>query len=154
MSFKFSLDRLPAAIKPPVSLSVYLEIAARGVQIYTCEKNDAGEYAWAHKGPEAELLDADMKPVGRHYSGPTWGALDGGIVVGEPKESSPAPRPDDIPWLLLGIKSAEGEGVFTQAKAILRVETSGGIAPSNPCTETHDGATIRVPYEATYLFLK
>lgn len=150
----FSLSNLPAAIKPPASLSVYLEVFARGVQIYTCEKNDAGEYAWAHKGPEAELLDEDMKPVGRHYSGPTWGALDGGIVVGEAKESAPAPDADNIPWLLLGIKSIEGEGEFSKAKAILRVETSGGIAPSNPCTETHDGATIRVPYEAKYLFLK
>lgn len=150
----FSLSNLPVAIKPPASLSVYLEVFARGVQIYTCEKNDAGEYAWAHKGPEAELLDTDMKPVGRHYSGPTWGALDGGIVAGDLKASAPAPQADDIPWLLLDIKSSEGEGVFTEAKAILRVDTSGGIAPSNPCTETHDGATIRVPYEAKYLFLK
>jgi len=150
----FSLSNLPAAIKPPASLSVYLEVFARGVQIYTCEKNDTGEYVWAHKGPEAELLDADMKPVGRHYSGPTWGALDGGIVVGAPNKSAPAPEAGNIPWLLLGIKSTEGDGAFSEAKAILRVDTSGGIAPSNPCTETHDGATIRVPYEAKYLFLK
>jgi hypothetical protein len=154
VSAKFSLGKLPAAIKPPASLAVYLEIMARGVQIYTCGTNDKGERAWLHKGPDAELFDIAGKPFGSHYGGPSWEAPDGGKVVGALKASAPAPQSSDIPWLLLDIKSSEGKGVFTQAKAILRVETFGGLAPSAPCEAEHDGATVRVPYTATYLFLK
>jgi hypothetical protein len=52
------------------------------------------------------------------------------------------------------VKSQEGSGVFTEAKAILRVATHGGLAPAAPCTDAEEGKTVRVPYEAIYLFLK
>lgn len=151
MSRRFPLDSLPAAIKPPISFSAYLQISAKGVQIYARGKNDEGEIAWLHKGPEAELSDAQGKTFGKHYAGPSWEAPDGGKVIGTLKASAPAPNAADIPWLLLGIKAREGEGVFTQAKAILRVDTKGGVAPSSDATE---GSIVRVPYEALYLFLK
>ncbi len=154
MSAKSSLAVLPAAIRPPDSLSVYLEIPAKGVQIYACGKNDKGERVWLHKGPDAGLFDMAGKPFGKHYGGPTWEAPDGGKVVGALKANTPAPDASDIPWLLLDIKSSEGKGVFTEAKAILRVATKGGLAPSAPCEDAEDGRAVRVPYEAVYLFLK
>jgi Protein of unknown function (DUF3455) len=145
------LDDLPAALKP-AGLSVYLEVPATGVQIYTCGKNDAGAWTWIFKAPEAALFDAQMKQIGKHYAGPTWEALAGGKVVGVVKASAPAPG--SIPWLLLDIKSREGSGVFTQAQGILRVSTQGGAAPAQGCDEAHAGGEARVPYRATYLFLK
>lgn len=154
MSGKFPLASLPAAIRPPEPLSSYLEISAKGVQLYACSKNDKGERGWVHKGPEAELFDADGKPFGKHYSGPSWEALDGGKIVGALKASAPAPQAGDIPWLLLDIKSREAAGVLTQAKAILRIATKGGPAPAAACLDAEDGRIVRVPYEAVYLFLK
>lgn len=154
MSAKLPIDNLPAAIKPPVSLLVYLEILARGVQIYTCAKNEKGERVWQHKGPEAELFDGAGNPFGKHFGGPAWQAPDGGKVFGALKASAPAPKAGDIPWLLLDVKSHEGSGVFTEAKAILRVATHGGLAPEAACSDAEDGKTARVPYEAIYLFLK
>ena len=121
MSGKFPFDTLPAATRPPVSFSAYLETPAKGVQIYAGGKNDAGENVWLHKGPEATLFDSEGRPFGKHYGGPTWEAPNGDKVAGALKASVPAPRPGDIPWLLLDIRSREGEGVFAQAKAILRV---------------------------------
>jgi hypothetical protein len=154
MSPKFSIDNLPAAIKPPVSLSAYLEVSAKGVQIYACGKNEKGDSAWLHKGPDAELFDAAGKPFGRHYGGPTWEAPDGGKVIGALKASAPAPGAGDIPWLLLDIKAREGGGIFTQAKAILRVNTKGGVAPSASLADAAEGSIVRVAYETLYLFLK
>ena len=61
---------------------------------------------------------------------------------------------DDIPWLLLDIKSSEGSGQFTQAKAIQRILTLGGTAPPGGCDEANANKESRVPYTATYLFLK
>jgi hypothetical protein len=75
-------------------------------------------------------------------------------VVGAVKANAPAPAAGSIPWLLLDIKSSEGSGVFNQAKGILRVSTVGGVAPAQGCDEANAGKEARVPYTATYLFLK
>lgn len=148
------LDSLPAAVKPAAGLSAYLEVLATGVQIYTCAKNDSGAWTWVHKGPEAQLFDTEKKLLGKHYGGPSWEGLDGGKVVGALNGSVPAPVASAIPWLLLDIRSREGNGIFTQAKAILRIETEGGLAPSMACSEKETGKIVRVPYKANYLFLK
>jgi hypothetical protein len=148
-----TLDQLPAAIKP-AGMSVYLEVPATGVQIYTCGKNPAGAWAWNFKGPEAELFDTQKKKIGKHYGGPTWEGNDGSKVVAAVKANAPAPGGNAIPWLLLDIKSSEGSGPFNQAKAILRVSTAAGTAPAQGCDEAHANQESRVPYTATYLFLK
>jgi Protein of unknown function (DUF3455) len=148
-----TLDQLPAAIKP-AGMSVYLEVPATGVQIYTCGKNPAGAWAWNFKGPEAVLLDTQNKMIGKHYGGPTWEGADGGKVVGAVKANAPAPGGNAIPWLLLDIKSSDGAGQFTQAKGILRVSTAAGTAPGQGCDEARANQESRVPYTATYLFLK
>jgi uncharacterized protein DUF3455 len=147
------LDDLPAAIKP-AGLAVYLEVPATGVQIYTCGKNDAGAPAWVFKAPEATLADTHNKQIGKHYAGPTWEALAGGKVVGAVKANAPAPEAGAIAWLWLDIKSNEGNGIFNQAKGVLRVATHGGVAPAQGCDAAHAGEEARVPYTATYLFLK
>ena len=144
---------IPAALNPD-HLAVYLEVPATGVQIYVCGKNPAGAWAWNFKAPEAALSDTKMKPLGKHYAGPSWEGLDGGKVMGAVKANMPAPAAGAIPWLLLDIKSREGTGAFTDAKAIVRLNTSGGAAPGPGCDEAHAGSESRVPYTATYLFLK
>ena len=148
-----ALLELPAALKPG-KLKAYLVVPAKGVQIYVCNKNDAGAFAWTFKGPEAELTDTAGRTIGKHYGGPTWEGSDGGKVVGAVKASAPAPGGNAIPWLLLDIKSRDGMGKFTQAAAILRVSTVGGQAPAGGCDEAHAGAEQRVPYTAMYYFLK
>jgi len=148
-----TLPELPAALKPG-ELKPYLAVPAKGVQIYLCNKNDAGAYAWAFKAPEAELADTAGKHIGKHYGGPTWEGNDGGKVVGAVKASAPAPGGNAIPWLLLDIKSRDGSGQFTQAVAVLRVNTVGGTAPTSGCDESHAGSEQRVPYTAVYYFLK
>jgi hypothetical protein len=148
-----ALPELPAALKPG-ELKVYLAAPAKGVQIYACNKNDASTYAWTFKGPEAELADTAGKVIGKHYGGPTWEGKDGGKVVGAVKASASAPGGNAIPWLLLDIKSRDGSGQFTQAAAILRVNTVGGTAPTSGCDEAHAGTEQRVPYTAVYYFLK
>jgi hypothetical protein len=147
-----TLDQLPAAIKPAGQM-VYLEVPATGVQVYTCGKNAAGAWAWNFKGPEAELFDIAKKKIGKHYGGPTW-EDDGGKVVAAVKGNAPAPGGNAIPWLLLDIKSSEGSGQFNEAKGILRVSTTAGLAPTQGCDEAHAGKESRVDYTATYLFLK
>ena len=142
---------LPAALKP-AGLTPYLQVSATGAQVYTCSQSN-GVWVWLFKAPDAKLFDAQKKQVGKHYAGPTWEALAGGKVVGVVKASAPGGA-GNIPWLLLDVKSREGSGPFTDAKAILRIDTNGGVAPAPNCSQANSGEMAEVPYTANYVFLK
>ncbi len=129
-----------------------LRFAAEGVQVYVCAAAEGG-FAWRLKGPEAKLFDASGREAGTHFAGPTWPGADGSAVVGEVVANSPAPRDDAIPWLLLRAVSHRGDGIFSKVNYILRVETSGGLAPQSGCAEASAGSERRVPYRAAYLFI-
>jgi hypothetical protein len=152
-STKDGVVEVPAALNPD-KLSIFRVVSATGVQVYTCARNPAGATGWILRGPDAQLFDLQNKPVGKHYAGPTWEGLDGGKVVGEVKTSMPAPMYKAVPWLLLAAKSHEGSGAFIQAKAIVRMGTTGGSAPGDGCDEARAGQELRVPYTAIYVFLK
>jgi hypothetical protein len=148
-----AVTEVPAVLNPD-KLSILRVVSATGVQVYSCSRNPSGVTSWILKGPDAQLFDPQDKLVGKHYAGPTWEGLDGGKVVGELKTSIPAPADKSVPWLLLNAKSHEGSGTFTEAQAIVRMETSGGAAPGDGCEEARAGQELRVPYTAVYVFLK
>ena len=147
---------LPASLSPPAGQSVFLEALASGVQIYECapKADQSSTFEWAFRAPEASLVDRAGRSLGKHYAGPTWESIDGSTVVGEVKARDPGPSPSAIPWLLLAGKSATGAGVLSQTKSILRVQTVGGVAPSQPCTSANARQVARVPYTATYYFYR
>lgn len=150
---KDGMVEVPAALNPN-KLSTFRVVSAKGVQVYICSRNPAGALGWILKGPDAQLFDSQGKPAGKHYAGPTWEDLDGGKVVGALKTSMPAPVDKAVPWLLLDAKSHEGSGAFTQAQAIVRLETAGGAVSGDGCEEARAGQELRVPYTAVYVFLK
>jgi hypothetical protein len=143
----------PAVLQPPAGQVVLLTAAARGVQIYQCTSANDAAFEWSLKGPDAELFDDRGAKIGKHYAGPTWEAADGSKVVGKKKAQSDAPTADAVPWLLLEAKSTEGTGTMTPVKSIQRIATKGGKAPATGCDTSHASAEVRVPYEATYVFL-
>jgi hypothetical protein len=152
-SVKDGMVEVPAELNPN-KLSIFRVVSATGAQVYTCSRNPAGAPGWILKGPDAQLFDPQGKLVGKHYAGPTWEDLDGSKVVGEIKTSMPAPVDKAVPWLFVNAKSREGSGTFTQAQAIVRMETTGGTAPGDGCEEGRAGQELRVPYTAVYVFLK
>jgi hypothetical protein len=152
-SAKDDAVEVPAALNPD-KLSIFRVVSATGVQVYTCTRNPAGATGWVLKGPDAQLFDPQNRPAGKHYAGPTWEGLDGGKVVGAVKTSMPAPVDKAIPWLLLGTKSQEGSGAFTDAQAIVRMGTTGGTAPGDGCDEARAGQESRILYTSIYVFLK
>ena len=52
-------------IKVPDDREPALKLTARGAQVFRCEKRD-GQGVWVFRQPDAELLDAAGKVVGRH----------------------------------------------------------------------------------------
>ena len=144
---------VPEIPDPPQGERIVISLTAKGVQIYECQpkKDDATQFEWTFRAPEADLFDRAGRKVGRHYQGPAWKHIDGSSVVGE------NPRPyfkgtNAIPWLLLGAKRTEGAGVFSKVTSIQRINTVGGKAPMEGCSQTNVGKELRVPYTVTYNF--
>ncbi len=148
---------IPTAFADPPNEKKSLEVSAKGVQIYTCgpKKDDATQFAWTLKAPEAELADSRDYKVGKHYgtpNGPAWESTDGSKIIGDRDKAQSRPAPNAIPWLLLPAKSTEGKGVFSLVKSIQRLNTEGGKAPETGCDKANAGKEIRVDYKATYYF--
>ena len=145
---------IPEALKVPDGQVLMLKTQASGVQIYECKaaKDDATRFEWMLKAPEATLFDYSGNPLGKHYAGPSWEALDGSKVVGEVKARDNGPDPAAIPWLLLAAKSNSDSGVFSAVRYVQRLYTVGGKAPADGCDGAHAGAEVRVAYKAAYYF--
>ena len=143
----------PEVPAPSKDEKIAVSLTAKGFQIYECraKQSDATQFEWGLKAPEADLFDRAGRKVGTHSKGPRWDHIDGSSVIGE----NPRPYGKDtnaIPWLLLGVKKAEGSGIFGKVTSIQRVNTVGGKAPSSGCDMSTVGKEIRVPYTATYHF--
>jgi hypothetical protein len=150
-SFPLAAQQVPQQLQPPANEQLLLQLRAKGDQIYTC-KEDAAQFAWTLKAPDAQLFDKDGKPFGKHFAGPSWEAKDGSRVTGKAVANAPSADADSIPWLLVNIVSHEGTGVLSRATTIQRLNTKGGKAPASGCDATHSGQEVRVPYSADYLF--
>lgn len=155
-SLPASVPNLPAAIQPPAGQGLSHVVLARGTQIYTCgpSKDAADRFAWTFRAPLAELTDSAGRPLGSHGAGPFWAAPDGSRIVGEVRARDPGPDATAIPWLLLAARSTGGPGSFADVKSVQRVDTRGGLAPTQPCTREAASQEIGVPYTATYYFYR
>lgn len=145
---------VPPALRPPTGQSAFLQVRAKGVQIYECtsKPETPDSFTWVFQAPEATLADRWGHAIGRHYAGPTWELKDGSRVVGEITARDPGPDPAAIPWLLLRAKSTSGTGALSRTQSILRIGTTGGMAPSAPCTSAQAHELARVPYTGLYYF--
>jgi hypothetical protein len=144
---------VPANLKPGAGQSLAMVVPAKGVQIYECRASKGGAgYEWAFVAPDAELFDASGKKIGRHYAGPHWEAADGSKIVGALKERADATATNAIPWLLLATKSVGPQGSFSNVASIQRVNTAGGVAPKDGCSQAEAGKAARVGYTADYYF--
>jgi Protein of unknown function (DUF3455) len=147
---------VPANLRPPAGEVLFLEAHGSGVQIYDCALRSGQPltYEWAFRAPEAALVDRSGRSVGKHYAGPTWESTDGSSVIGVVKARDPGPSAKAIPWLLLTAKATAGSGMFTATTSVQRVQTVGGIAPSEECGASNVKQVARVPYTATYFFYR
>jgi hypothetical protein len=149
-------SNIPASIAAPSGNKLAFTLRGSGVQNYECraKAEAAGGYDWVFVAPEAALYDKSDALVGRHYGGPTWEYGDDSKVTGKVVADSPAPAAGNIPWLLLqGTPAARG-GVLAGVTYVQRVNTNGGVSPSDACSAATAGTKKGVRYSADYLFYK
>jgi hypothetical protein len=145
---------VPEQLRVPAGNVQLITARAVGVQIYACKPraDNPNAFAWTLTGPDATLYNEQGQKIARHYAGPTWEGNDGSKVIGEAVQRVDAHNPHDIPWLLLKAKSHEGSGAFSTISYIQRLDTDGGVAPRDGCTQSTGNTERRVDYRATYTF--
>jgi len=162
---------VPTDIQVPAGFKAFLEGHGVGTQNYICLPSDSG-FAWTLFTPEATLFNDRDKQVITHFFGPN--PDEHGTVRAEWQHSRdtsavwaqlfrpPYSEPDfvapgAIPWLVLEVDGKQdgptGGDTLTGTRYIQRLNTSGGIAPSDGCSGLTDvGKKAFVPYEADYFF--
>jgi hypothetical protein len=134
---------VPAVVRVPDGNRRIATFSARGVQTYQCT---AGAFVFVQ--PDAILSIRGRAEI-LHSRGPVWtSVLDGSSVTGATVASSP--RENAIPELLLRSTGNRAPGLLGTVRFIQRLDTRGGLAPAGACTT--EGATVSVPYAATYAF--
>lgn len=136
-------------IKAPSTHAPTLQLASRGVQIFRCEKRDGG-LVWVFRQPQADLLDAAGKPVGRHGANFSFEHDDGSRLVSTIAAYDEAPKPTDLRWLLLTTRSF-GKGVLENVAYVQRINTSGGMPPPR-CEASQLNQLLRVDFTSDFVF--
>lgn len=143
----------PPALQPADARHTIISLSASGVQIYVCKRDQQNQLTWAFKAPLADLYDASGKLVVKHSAGPTWEASDGSKLTGKVlQQAANTAEPGSIPLLLLQATNVGGAGLLASAHYVQRLNTRGGVAPAQPCTQ--EGQEGRSPYLADYVFLE
>ncbi len=152
------VSNVPAAIAVPSGNKLAFTLHGSGLQHYECRAKAgvAGSYDWVFTAPEAALYDRSDAIVGRHYGGPTWEYGDDSKVTGKVIAETPAPDSNagNIAWLLLQGTPVSRGGVLNGVTYIQRVNTDGGVAPTELCSAATAGTKKGVRYSADYLFYK
>ena len=141
----FSRIRVPEGHEPA------LQLAARGVQIFRCERV-GGEHEWRFRQPEAELVDGQGQPVGRHGANFSFEHRDGSRLLGTVVAHDKAAAADTLPWLLLSAKGF-GKGAFAGVSYVQRVNTRGGMPPAG-CSAGQVNRLLRVDFSADFVFYR
>lgn len=125
-------------------------VYARGVQLYKWNGS-----TWDFVAPVATLYAEEnfFGEVGTHYVGPKWESKSGSIVEGRRVLGTGCtPDPTAIAWLKLSKFETSGSGIFSSITFIQRVNTTGGLPPTNPGTSPNE--VQGVPYTAEYYFYR
>lgn len=138
-------------IKAPSTHEPALQLAARGVQIFRCEKRDAGA-VWVFRQPQAELLDSSGKAVGQHGANFSFEHDDGSRLVSNIAAYDEASKPTDLRWLLLTTRSF-GKGALENVTHVQRVNTSGGMPPAR-CEASQLNQLLRVDFTSDFVFYR
>lgn len=146
------LHKVTARVGFGNALDNFQASVVKGEQIYRCERNRAGGHTFAQRDVRAVLGGRIGHTFTRPGSGtPRWAARDGSAVTGEVVGRTPNGA-SNIPELdLRAKKSGKGQGLLATTAEILRLNTTGGIAPKGSCAP---GTVKEVPYGADYVFVQ
>jgi hypothetical protein len=167
---------VPADIQVPAGNRPFLEGHAKGTQNYIClpcpnpttsKCPDDSGFAWLLFTPEATLFNDHDKQLTTHFFSPnpdedgiiraTWQDSRHSSIVWGGQAIAVTVAPDAIAWLKLPMAGVQegptGGDRLTKTTFIQRVNTTGGLAPSDGCSGPENvGAKAFQEYTADYFF--
>lgn len=138
-------------IRAPDGTQAVLALTGRGAQVFRCEQDERGWF-WAFRQPEAELIDAKGRVVGRHGANFSFEHQDGSRLVGQVAAFEDAPSSADLRWLLINTRSY-GKGSFEGVTQVQRLATRGGMPPAR-CEPAQANQLLRVDFAAEFVFFR
>ena len=138
-------------IKVPGGNEPALKLAAKGVQIFRCERV-GNSLEWRFRLPEAELFDERGESVGRHGALFSFEHRDGSRLLGTVVAHENADSAEALPWLLFSAKSF-GQGEFGGVTFVQRINTRGGMPPQR-CGTAQLNQLLRVDFSADFVFYR
>lgn len=173
---EMTVPSVPSNLLVPTGHSLFLKAQAVGTQNYVCVPG-ASAPMWKFLGPQATLFVKlpwiqgpislqvtthflSSNPFEEGTARPTWqSSLDTSAIWGKAIADSADPAyvaPGSIPWLLVEITGAQrgpmGGLAISQTTYIQRINTSGGVAPTDGCDASAYGKVALVPYTTDYYF--
>jgi len=168
---------VPSNVQVPEGAKAFLVGHATGTQNYVCQPSGAG-FKFVLFTPQATLFGDNEKQIITHYFSPNLSPIppeiEGTIRATwqEPRDTStvwasatPATtstdpafvRPGAVAWLRLTVVGRQrgpiGSNKLGPTTFVQRVNTSGGVAPSDGCSSLADvGSQAFQPYTADYFF--
>jgi hypothetical protein len=124
-------------------------VYAKGVQVYKWNGS-----AWAFEEPRAALFAEEnfFGEIGTHFRGPNWQSKSGSKVKASAVPGALCtPDPTAIAWIKLAADETSGPGIFKNVTFIQRVNTKGGLRPTEPGTL---GEIREIEYTAEYYFYR
>lgn len=164
--------QVPSNLDVPAGNRPFSIAHAEGTQNYICLPSGP-TMMWTFLGPQATLFGPEDGQVMTHFLSPnpdenhlaraTWqDSRDSSAVWAVAIASSTDPvfvEQGAIPWLLLRVVGMEYGPQFGDRLAkttfVQRVNTSGGTAPADGCSQPSDlGKRVMVPYTTDYVFYR
>lgn len=126
-----------------------------GDQIYSCTRQDSdGSFKFTSVDVDTVLTGGIQHTFVKPGPGeaPQWVAPDNSVVTGKAVDTINN-GPNNIPELVLAATQVGArDGQLSSTRAILRLDTIGGVAPAGTCDPATQAVTA-VPYSADYLFI-
>jgi Protein of unknown function (DUF3455) len=174
---------VPPPLEVPAGNVAFRIDHASGTQAYIClpsgsrlPNDGVPTYIWTFFGPQATLFDDAGEQVATLFLSPNpVDPIENGTPRATWQDSRDTSRvwagpinayfDEDyvergaIPWLLLRVVGRQsgtgGSDTLTTTSFLHRVNTSGGVAPKNQCSNAGDvGSWILVPYTADYVYYR
>ena len=154
-----------AAVPPPSGIAASLRAPAdedpafvlrgEGSHAFECRPlaSDPNRFGWAFATPDVTLYDAG-RPIARHVAENTWEAIGDRSIVNGVLRARQDAGASNLPWVLFRTQSTADTGLFAGVTSVQRVNTTGGVAPSDGCDASNAGKETRVAVAADYYFYR
>jgi hypothetical protein len=164
--FSLALVALPAAaaVTPPAVTGNLAALAneeaafvlhGEGVHVFECKPlaGNPDQFRWTFSAPDATLYDAG-RPIARSTSENVFEAIADRSTVSGGIRARQDGGANNLPWLLLRAQSTPDDGLFAGVTSVQRVNTSGGVAPTEGCDVNNVGKEARSNFTADYYFYR